>query len=124
MSFKKSQSKKYQNNSQFQFVNFSLQSADEKAFKGWSSTLQESEFEDLLQQFGFDGYKVSFSVDHENECFTCTIIGTDSSPNPNKGLSSKAGTFYEALLLCTYKVREVFKGVEWFNPYSQSGKWG
>jgi len=110
-------------NNGFEFINFSLPKADEKAMNMWSETIKltgESALEELVSL----GYKVSCVIDTENECFVLTVIGTNVTPNNNKGMSSRSDSIGQCAIIALYKVTQVFESGVWYNPHKQERQWG
>lgn len=111
------------NNGGFEFINFALPKADEKAMKSWADTIKldgSSALEELVSL----GYKVSCVIDTENECFVLTVIGTQNTPNNNKGMSSRSDSIAQCAIIALYKVTQVFESGAWHNPHKQSLSWG
>lgn len=92
------------------WVNYNLTDAHkaelEKMIKAGPEKL-EAEFQSALQ----DGYKVSVGWDDYAECFSCTMY-TREPGHVNEGmmLSSRARTWYKAVLMTVYKHAVVFEG--------------
>lgn len=107
----------------FEFINFTLPKADEKAMKAWVDSGKLTG-EKALEEIVLLGYKVSCVVDTENECFVVTVIGTPQTPNNQKGLSSRSDSIMQACLIALYKITNVFEGGAWSNPHKNPMNWG
>lgn len=107
----------------FEFINFALPKADEKAMKAWSDAGKLTG-EKALEEIVLLGYKISCVVDTENECFVLTVIGTPQTPNNQKGLSSRSDSLMTCAIIALYKITQVFEGGVWNNPHKNPMNWG
>jgi hypothetical protein len=113
----------FRDSAKFEFINFTLPKADEKAMKAWMEAGKLTG-EKALEEIVLLGYKVSCVVDTENECFVLTVIGTAQTPNNQKGLSSRSDSLMTCAIIALYKITQVFEGGIWSNPHKNPMNWG
>jgi len=105
--------KETSNNFGFSFVNTRLTAEQATEFRQWSKD-NISALVALVTELLGDGYKLSFTYDHNNDCFICSLTGVKGHPiNGELVLTSRSDDWQEAILLSAWKHFILFQGRRW-----------
>lgn len=88
---------------EIEFINIHLTDADEAPLKK-QRDLHAKMVIDPLDGILMAGYKVSMSVDYENECYIVSTTGGERTVNADKCVSSRSDDLYEAVAIAFYKI--------------------
>lgn len=80
---------------------------------------------DFIEAMTSQGYKISFSYDLNHDCYIAAITGREGTgENENKCMTSRAGSWDEALCLCAYKHQVMFAASTWKSDERNADNWG
>lgn len=107
-----------------EFVNITVSTADKNKFDAWVGT-QTVELAEIMTHIITSGYKLSVSLDQNNDCYICALTGTeDQRWNSKKCMTSRADSIEEAIWLAAYKHLVICDGGDWGESNSRSIAWG
>lgn len=105
-----------------EFVNVKLHASDREKFRAWvrSCTL---ELEDVFLELTREGYKLSITLDLDNNCYIVSLIGTEKTENPSRCMSSRSESVSEGVYMSYYKHTIMFNSGVWL-PEISTLSWG
>mgnify|MGYP005619574991 CR=1 FL=1 len=106
-----------------EFIEFRLESSDEKAFTAWYKANSER-MDELVADLLADNYKLGLSPDFENQCIIISLTcKAEKHPNSGKCFTSRSDTWEDALWLTLYKHYALSPDGVWPDRKSQRS-WG
>lgn len=114
---------KRNHNQAWTFVRCELTPEERDHFTGWLHESQDDMVE-LLTNALLTGYKLSVVFDSDNDTWIATLSGTKyTAYNDKSSISSRHGSFDDAIMLMLYKHLVLGEGGQWRDG-SQGGQWG
>lgn len=97
----------------YKFASVRLNDAQKAHFEGWLADNAPT-FEDTVTSFVLAGHKISFSRDNQNDCYIASLTcNNERSNNFEKVMTSRASTWFDALMMCCYKSIVVCENGSW-----------
>lgn len=107
-----------------EFVNITVSTADKAQFDSWVGS-QNVELTEIMTHIISSGYKLSVSLDQNNDCYICALTGTeDQRWNAKKCMTSRADSIEEAIWLAAYKHVVICGAGDWGESNSRNTTWG
>lgn len=107
------QAKEFANTSGFKFVNTRLTATQAEQFREWAKAASKESLGYIAELLG-DGYKLSFTYDHNNNCYICSLTGhAEHGVNAALIMTSRSNDWEESLLLNAFKHFVLFQGKTW-----------
>jgi hypothetical protein len=106
-----------------EFINLTLTEKEKDGFEAWQ--LKEPRtIDELFDMLVFDEYKVTISVDKDNECYLASVTGKERSHNPGMCMVSRSDNLKEVVALAVYKALYFFPDGIWEVEELNRPTWG
>ena len=97
---------------EIEFVNIHLETADKPKIEALVELIRKQSL-DPVDLLAMGGYKISVSVDWQNECYIVSITGSERTVNEDMCVSSRSDKLQEALAMSLYKTGYPKEETKW-----------
>lgn len=105
------------------FVNYKLTGLEKDDFAGYMSASVEEHAKELVS-YMHEGMKFSFSENLEHGFFLASVTcKNDGNINNNRCITSRSNDWYEALMMCAFKISRLGVDEDWLDQ-TPSDDWG